>query len=74
MSTDVLHWVDGKRRYESGALVTYLALALPITAITFGMWYWLYYWIRRKDGILPFGFTYEKQLNILRRRLGIGWF
>jgi hypothetical protein len=71
MSTDVLHWEAGKRQYESGALVTYLALSLPMTAVTFGMWYWLYHWVKRKDDIVPFGFTYEKQFNLLRRFIGM---
>jgi hypothetical protein len=39
MSTDVRHWESGRRQYESGALATYFALTLPMTAFISGMWY-----------------------------------
>jgi hypothetical protein len=71
MSTDVLHWENGKRQYESEALLTYLALSLPMTAVTLGTWYWLYYCVKRKEALLPLGFTYQKNFNSLRRSVGV---
>ncbi|KAL8938634.1 MAG: hypothetical protein Q9211_003118 [Gyalolechia sp. 1 TL-2023] len=38
MSTDIVHWANNKRRYESGALQAYLAICLPFMVITFIVW------------------------------------
>ncbi|KAL8932217.1 MAG: hypothetical protein Q9216_006923 [Gyalolechia sp. 2 TL-2023] len=38
MSTDIVRWTNGKKRYQSGALRVYLAICLPLMATTFIVW------------------------------------
>ncbi|KAL9023774.1 MAG: hypothetical protein Q9196_006980 [Gyalolechia fulgens] len=38
MSTDIVHWTNNQKRYESGALQAYLAICLPFMVITFIVW------------------------------------
>ncbi|KAL9632499.1 MAG: hypothetical protein Q9164_005280 [Protoblastenia rupestris] len=38
MSTDIVHWKDGRRDFQSGALQIYLAVSLPFMVVTIGVW------------------------------------
>ena len=49
MSTDILKYEDGKRRFELKGLKTYIMIALPMTALTFFAWYVIYCLARRRE-------------------------
>ncbi|KAL8769015.1 MAG: hypothetical protein Q9209_004932 [Squamulea sp. 1 TL-2023] len=38
MSTDIIHWNNGKKNYQPGAMHVYLAVCLPFMAATFIFW------------------------------------
>ncbi|CAI6340154.1 unnamed protein product [Periconia digitata] len=47
MSTDILRFEDGKQDFQLKALHTYMAIALPLTALTFFAWWFISYWAKR---------------------------
>jgi hypothetical protein len=49
MSTDIITFQDGSENFRLGALKLYLAITLPCIALTFGAWYGMYLWARRKE-------------------------
>lgn len=49
MSTDILKFQDNVKLFQQGALYMYLAITLPIMALTFGAWYSLHLWSSWKD-------------------------
>lgn len=57
MSTDIITWQtnaagESQRVYQSGALDLYLAITIPMMAVSFGAWRAVYEWMRwteRKD-------------------------
>jgi hypothetical protein len=42
MSTDILKFKDGGQDLQTKALKLYLMIALPLTALTFVVWYVIY--------------------------------
>lgn len=38
MSTDIIHWDNGEKNYQAGALHVYLAVCVPVMAATFIVW------------------------------------
>lgn len=38
MSTDIVHWDSNERTFQSAALITYLYVSLPSTAIVLAFW------------------------------------
>jgi len=42
MSTDILNFEDGRQDLQIRGLRIYLAIALPLTALTFLAWYMIY--------------------------------
>jgi hypothetical protein len=49
MSTDILRFEDGKQEFQVKGLRTYLAIALPLTVLTFTAWYVIYHVARRRE-------------------------
>ena len=49
MSTDILKFDQGKSDFQIRGLRTYLAIALPLTVLTFVAWYVIYLYARRRD-------------------------
>jgi hypothetical protein len=49
MSTDILKFEDGKRDFQVDGLRTYLAIALPLTVLTFVAWYVIYCVAKRNE-------------------------
>lgn len=47
MSTDIVHWTNDKKRYESGALQVYLAICVPFMATTFIVWA-VFQWLEKR--------------------------
>ncbi|KAL8696542.1 MAG: hypothetical protein Q9224_002740 [Gallowayella concinna] len=50
MSTDIVHWDNGKKTYQPGALIVYLAVCLPLMVLTFSVWAVFQWHERRKEG------------------------
>lgn len=42
MSTDILKFEDDRQNFQVKGLMTYLAIALPLTVLTFVAWYVIY--------------------------------
>jgi hypothetical protein len=53
MSTDILKFEDGKKDFQVNGLRTYLAIALPLTVLTFVAWYVIYYVAKRSESQDP---------------------
>jgi hypothetical protein len=49
MSTDILSFEGGKKDFQVDGLRTYLAIALPLTVLTFVAWYVIYRMAKRSD-------------------------
>jgi hypothetical protein len=54
MSTDIVRWQtnaagESQRVYQSGALDLYLAITVPMMAVTFGAWRVVYEWMKWKE-------------------------
>jgi hypothetical protein len=54
MSTDIIAWEtntagESQRVYQPGALALYLAITVPIMAVTFGAWRAVYEWMKWKE-------------------------
>ncbi|KAL8726825.1 MAG: hypothetical protein Q9166_006441 [cf. Caloplaca sp. 2 TL-2023] len=49
MSTDIVHWSNGRKKYQAGALQVYLAICLPLMACTFIVWLVLQWREKRKE-------------------------
>jgi len=52
MSTDIIHFqaeskTSGKI-FQLGALELYLAITIPLMAVTFAAWYLVYRWLNRR--------------------------
>lgn len=60
MSTDVLRFTDNHQVFDSKALPTYLAISLPMMALTFIAWFSIYRFARYREnytnGILTAAF------------------
>jgi magnesium-transporting ATPase (P-type) len=48
MSTPIVHYPDDQRIVNRDALILFLAISLPLLAITIITWYALYHWHRHK--------------------------
>lgn len=59
MSTDIIHWNDGRKDYQAGALHVYLAVCLPLMAVTFAV-YGAFHWYERRNEQLQKQKTEEK--------------
>ncbi|KAI4662622.1 uncharacterized protein J4E88_010891 [Alternaria novae-zelandiae] len=46
MSTNIVSYENGNSNIETGGLKTYLAITLPLTALTFLAWYVIYRYAR----------------------------
>jgi hypothetical protein len=51
MSTDILKFANGEQNFQAKGLKTYLAISLPMMAITFLSWYGLYWLVTRGNNI-----------------------
>ncbi|CZR62157.1 uncharacterized protein PAC_12054 [Phialocephala subalpina] len=49
MSTDILQFQDNSENYQSKALEYYLMITIPIMAVTFGVWWGMYWWVKRGE-------------------------
>ena len=49
MSTDIVHWEDGRRHLEVEALKFYLHVSLPLTAAVLAIWAGFQMYKRRKE-------------------------
>ena len=49
MSTDIIHWNNGIKNYQSGALQIYLAVCIPLMVATFVVWGAFQWHERRKE-------------------------
>jgi hypothetical protein len=49
MSTDILKFENGKSNFQPRGLGTYLAIALPLTVLTFFAWYMIYLFARKAE-------------------------
>lgn len=49
MSTDILKFQDNSENYQSKALEYYLMITIPIMAVTFGVWWGMYLWVKRGE-------------------------
>ncbi len=49
MSTDIVHWDNGQKNFQAGALHVYLAVCVPFMAVTFVVWAVLQWRERRKE-------------------------
>lgn len=49
MSTDIIHWNNGEKDYQAGAMHLYLAICLPLMAATFVVWGVFQIFERRKE-------------------------
>jgi hypothetical protein len=47
MSTDILKFENGGQDFQIKGLRVYLAIALPLTALTFFAWYMIYHGAKR---------------------------
>ena len=59
MSTDIIHWNNGRKYYQAGALHIYLAICLPFMAATFAVW-WTFHWYEKRKECLQKQSTQEK--------------
>jgi len=53
MSTDILQFSNNQEEFSIRALQIYLAITLPIMAVTFGAWRLLYVWTRNGEEKKP---------------------
>lgn len=49
MSTDILRFTEAQRVFKPEALTTYLAISLPMMAVTFMAWFLFYKFARYKE-------------------------
>jgi protein-S-isoprenylcysteine O-methyltransferase Ste14 len=49
MSTDILKFENGESEFQLKGLGTYLAIALPLTVLTFFAWYMIYLFARKRE-------------------------
>jgi hypothetical protein len=49
MSTNILQFPEGKREFQLTGLKIYLAISLPMMAITFLAWFLLYRLVKTRD-------------------------
>lgn len=49
MSTSILNYDRGTRDFQLDGLKLFLAIALPMTVLTFMVWYAIYRWAKRKE-------------------------
>jgi hypothetical protein len=55
MSTDIVQFQDSKEIFSLGALQLYLAITLPMMALTFAAWWLVYWYVNRKQDDQAFG-------------------
>jgi ABC-type Fe3+ transport system permease subunit len=55
MSTDIIQFQDSKEIFSLGALQLYLAITLPLMALTFAAWWLVYWYVNRKQDTEAFG-------------------
>jgi len=53
MSTNILKFENGGQDLQIKGLKVYLAISLPLTALTFFVWYVIYRWARRETETRP---------------------
>ncbi|KAH9872122.1 hypothetical protein J1614_006384 [Plenodomus biglobosus] len=62
MSTDILRFENGRRQFEIGGLRVYLSIAMPLTLLTFVVWF-IIYQLAKPNGRHPLGRRSMSQRN-----------
>jgi len=55
MSTDIIKFQDSQKIFSLGALQLYLAITLPMMALTFVAWWIVYWYVNRRQDSQDFG-------------------